>query len=184
MSTFKPLFLFLNLAFVTSPTKNTVFGVQKNNNSQRSVANNVIFKVVCRTMCPKISMIKIDQLVNFKSANNNKEKQHLFQHHKFHNVIATITADKTMFLPFLCLFSPPGCHPNHFPDLQIIILESQTGWETGGGVGGRRRGGLKENYSPLPQQPALMCLEQDTIPELLHLSCSENLSCTWQLSVA
>lgn len=33
---------------------------------------------------------------------------------------------------------------------------------------------MKEKYSPLPQKLVLMCLEQDTIPELLHLSCSEN----------
>lgn len=102
-----------------------------------------------------------------------KEKQPLFQRH---DVAAATTAEKTTFLPFLCLsFHLEAVSAFIFSDLRIIILEFQTVWEILGG------GNVKEKYSPLPHQPALMCLERDEIPELLHLSCSENFGCTWQV---
>lgn len=60
-----------------------------------------------------------------------KEKQPLFQRH---DVAAATTAEKTTFLPFLCLsFHLEAVSAFIFPDLRIIILEFQTVWEILGG---------------------------------------------------
>lgn len=86
-----------------------------------------------------------------------------------------MAADEKCFFLFcyfilISVFSPSGCQCNHSSDLQVVILESRC---DRGSLG---EGGLKEKYSPLPQHIALRCLELNTIPKLLNLSCSENLA--------
>lgn len=82
-------------------------------------------------------------------------------------LIATITADKTMFLPFLCLsFHLQAVGVTVFLTSRLLFLNWRAAGKLWEGVTERER---------LSPPLALMCLERDTIPELLHLSCLKTL---------